>query len=87
MRLYSLLSILTTFRGSTSFLSVTEATADTPELLLVGRITFPVFPSSSTPVSGVCACAVCVCVCVLTNICGGKYQVTVRAYDAWGSIY
>ena len=52
MRLYSVLSILTTFSGSTNFLSVTEATADTPELLLEGRMAFPVFPSNSTPDNG-----------------------------------
>ena len=55
-RVNSLSLMLSTLRGTTSFCSVTEATLATPELGLVGRITFPVLPSSSM--------SVCVCVCV-----------------------
>ena len=65
-RLYSLSSMLTTFRGSTSFFKVTEATADTPELMLVGLIAFPVLPSNRTPG------AVWQCVCVHRSGGGGE---------------
>ena len=49
-RLYSLSSMLSTFRGTTNFCSVVEATVATPELALVDRITLPVLPSNSMSV-------------------------------------